>query len=116
MNGTDHYEAAERLLSQALMVRSKTDATPVDPGAAHLVAAAQVHATLALAAATALPMVTQYVGDNEAITSWAQAIAPARLTEPICHDGCEDEGRDGCHGICNDRRAAKPIIDEEPPF
>lgn len=47
MNGPEHYAAAERLLDSA-------DAAAGEPGAASNLAAAQVHATLALAAATAL--------------------------------------------------------------
>lgn len=76
MHGAEHYEAAERLLSKALLLRSDSDSTPADPGAAHLVAAAQVHATLALAAATALPTVVEYVGDVVETTEWAVAVGP----------------------------------------
>lgn len=48
MNGPQHYEEAERLLKAAML----TD-DDVEAGYESNVAAAQVHATLALAAATA---------------------------------------------------------------
>lgn len=50
MNGPEHYAAAERLLDAAMA----DDMEAGEPGAVSNVAAAQVHATLALAAATAL--------------------------------------------------------------
>jgi hypothetical protein len=62
MNGHEHYAEAERLLAQ------------VDDGAADwepIVAAAQVHATLALAAATAVPSTTDAV-----LEPWLQVIFP----------------------------------------
>jgi len=46
MTGPEHYQAAERLLDMTSQVP--------DWDAAHMVAGAQVHATLALAAATGL--------------------------------------------------------------
>lgn len=55
MIGPEHYKAAEALLSQASLVRSKEDPTAVFPPEVQqsLIGRAQVHATLALAAATA---------------------------------------------------------------
>ena len=50
MTGPTHYREAERLLEAA--------ANGEPPGTDRLLAAAQVHATLALAAATALSIVT----------------------------------------------------------
>jgi hypothetical protein len=111
MNGTDHYRAAEILLDNAKLEHGLLNAAEV----AVIVAEAQVHATLALAAATALSMTTHMVGDTVEITQWAEVITPSFTERQICSDGCEDKG-DGCHGICNARRAARPIIDEEPPF
>lgn len=52
MTGAEHYVAAERLAEQAMAIPSENDET--NPAAMALLAAAQVHATLALAAATAL--------------------------------------------------------------
>lgn len=49
MRGPAHYTAAEELMSEA--------ETSLDPDVDRLLVAAQVHATLALAAATALPQV-----------------------------------------------------------
>lgn len=55
MTGPEHYREAESHLSTASYL-DRPNGRPVDPeGAAHHLAAAQVHATLALAAATALP-------------------------------------------------------------
>lgn len=54
MTGPEHYREAERHLSAAAYLR-EPDGLPVDPAAAaHHLAMAQVHATLAQAAATAL--------------------------------------------------------------
>lgn len=53
MNGPEHYAEAERLLSAASFI-THPGGPPVDAAAsAHSVAAAQVHATLALAQASA---------------------------------------------------------------
>jgi len=52
MNGPEHYAAAERLLETA------NDMEPGEPGKVSNLAAAQVHAMLALAAATALAMLS----------------------------------------------------------
>lgn len=117
MNGIEHYESAERLLSKALMFRSDTDSTPTDPGATHLVAAAQVHATLALAAATALVATQQYVGSSNEIKTWSQAIQATAFEQDPCAEHCVDDGRDGCYPRCVDRMKATTRIDnEEPPF
>jgi hypothetical protein len=51
VNGPQHYGAAEDLLRSAESIPPNTDET--NPCAALLIARAQVHATLALAAATA---------------------------------------------------------------
>ena len=53
MNGPEHYREAERLL--AAVTADGDDPVKSFARAAALHAAAQVHATLALAAATALP-------------------------------------------------------------
>ncbi len=57
MNGPKHYRKAEKLLEEALGQNR--------PVYNDLVAAAQVHATLALAAATAYPAVRAWIGDDE---------------------------------------------------
>lgn len=61
MTGPDHYRAAERLL----------DGTELDQRAA------QVHATLALAAATAEPIAQAYDGpdDTSIPAAWSAAIS-----------------------------------------
>jgi hypothetical protein len=80
MTGAEHYQAAERLLSRALHVKSLDDRSPMNPAeAAHCLAAAQVHATLALSAATALNVpggedAGMYIPDVE---EW-EAVASAR--------------------------------------
>ncbi len=62
MRGPEHYREAERLLEE--MDYADDRAT---------LAAAQVHATLALAAATAYPAVKDYTGDENGSVSrgWA---------------------------------------------
>ncbi len=82
MTGADHYLAAQKLLSRASHQRSEADPTPLTPAgqpadpAAHaaLIARAQVHATLALAAASAWPIVDRYKGDSALTNEWSDAI------------------------------------------
>ena len=66
MTGPEHYREAERLTALA------TEGLPA-PQHAAVVAEAQVHATLALAAATAYPAVHAYTGDEDGSVSrgWA---------------------------------------------
>jgi len=55
MNGPDHYREAERTLALArLATAQQANATEPSEVVTMMLAAAQVHATLALAAATAL--------------------------------------------------------------
>ena len=62
MNGPAHYREAERLLEQAeIDARDPMRKYAED---ANVIAAAQVHATLALAAATAYPAIRDYCGDE----------------------------------------------------
>jgi hypothetical protein len=61
VTGPEHYQAAEMLLKA-----SDQDRPDTDP--AELISAAQVHATLALAAATAMP-----VGDFD---EWREVTKP----------------------------------------
>lgn len=58
MSGPEHYREAERLLSIPGLGSGD------DPRDAIIVAEAQVHATLALAAATAAGQATAYDGDE----------------------------------------------------
>lgn len=75
--GAEHFREARRLLSRAMYVKSDTDIAPTNPAeATHCLAAAQVHATLAHAAAVALTVVMPVVGDSSEVTAWAQVIAP----------------------------------------
>lgn len=65
MNGAAHYREAERLLSQAASVPELPG--QIEDWLAYResdLAAAQVHATLALAAATAYPAIRDYCGDD----------------------------------------------------
>lgn len=80
MNGSKHYIEAERLLSDASFVDRhghpvSRQGNLLQPGEhAALIARAQIHATLALAAATALPTVAHFAGDNTEVTAWGKAI------------------------------------------
>ena len=53
MDGPQHYQEAEALIDSADSLPRSRDGA-IDPLADHLITQAQVHATLALAAATAL--------------------------------------------------------------
>jgi hypothetical protein len=67
MNGPDHYREAERLLTEQIF-RDRPGST-TERSFEETVAAAQVHATLALAAATALA-----ASDTEG-QAWAEVAA-----------------------------------------
>lgn len=81
MNGPEHYRAALRLREQAAEAQG---AAYDDRGnlfarwnAEYMNAAAQVHATLALAAAAAGPIIERYIGEIGAdAQAWAAATAP----------------------------------------
>lgn len=65
MTGPEYYRESERLLAQA----------DRNVNANYALAAAQVHATLALAAATAYPAARDYYGDeSHAMRAWAGVI------------------------------------------
>lgn len=63
MSGPEHYREAERILDEDLVDAAEQQIKP--EGAAVIVAQAQVHATLALAAATAADQATAYDGDED---------------------------------------------------
>jgi hypothetical protein len=72
MTGPEHYSEAERLLTEAAAIEVSDD----DPASLPYVARAQVHATLALAAATALnPTGEDFVPDR----NWTEFSAWARV-------------------------------------
>ncbi|CRK59027.1 hypothetical protein [Alloactinosynnema sp. L-07] len=99
MNGIDHYGAAQRLLSDASFVGAHGHPVTRDGGLVDnnqhraLIARAQVHAMLALAAATALSTVDKYVGDGPHINLWRDAVGhdPADATT---HCPCSVDGTD----------------------
>jgi len=68
MTGPEHYRAAEQLLNEADHHSVLGDTQ---------IAAAQVHATLALAAATAEPIAQSYDGpdDTSIPAAWSKAIS-----------------------------------------
>lgn len=71
MNGPQHYREAEKILDLA-------EESHLDYGNewyANAVGAAQVHATLALAAATAAPAVKDWLGDESRLgRDWTEVI------------------------------------------
>jgi len=91
MTGPEHYREAERLLNrcrrnattwdrqQRQIVETDDVTYAAEDGSDDLIAA-QVHATLALAAATAYPAIKDYTGDELGHESrdWTNATAPAR--------------------------------------
>lgn len=133
MNGAEHYRESERLLSDASFFRHGQPFTREGmamTGAQHaaLIARAQVHATLALAAAQAAPLVDKYVGDHQRITDWAQAIGYSDAAK--CSSSIPDRrdpkltiwcdkaaGHDGPHAA-SDGYMVWPLPDEpvEVPF
>lgn len=80
MNGAAHYDAAEQLLEQAGQAQDDQHAALAD----RCIAEAAVHATLALAAVTALPHVGEVTGIHDDCHLWADATAPGgRPAGPI---------------------------------
>lgn len=71
--GSDHYRKAEELLAGRTMPATE-DGTKTFwvPASADDIALAQVHATLALAAATALPTQRMLIVDT--VTAWMEVI------------------------------------------
>ena len=85
MNGPEHYREAERLLRDASCLGERGNRYyPEGDGQSSAIAAAQVHATLALAAATAGPFVEVSVGEafSEDMRGWAVVTAPERVATP----------------------------------
>jgi hypothetical protein len=83
MEGAEHYRAAEELAATA---RRHITEDPGDMRISEVTAyLAQVHATLALAAAQISPLVHQMMGDSNRITEWARVInwdsAPSRTPQ-----------------------------------
>jgi hypothetical protein len=77
--GPDHYREAERLLAgRTLPATEDGTETFWVPATADDIAAAQAHATLALAAATALPLQRMILVDP--IKAWSAAIDGAEST------------------------------------
>lgn len=127
MDGSQHYIAGERLLSDASFIGGhgypvKRDGSLFQPGEHEaLIGRAQAHFAAALAAAQALPLVVQMMGDCDEVTKWARAIgwtneSPARGGSEGCEIcGCGDLGRaKGCiHCICHAPKHTCSPFDEE---
>ncbi len=69
MNGPQHYREAERLIALSAVRAEQSDGLS-DYDADVWAVQAQVHATLALAAATAHATITRLLGDTDAVTDW----------------------------------------------
>jgi len=83
MNGPAHYREAERLLDHQRNIPSKHNDT--NPVAALLIAEAQVHAMLALAAATAEanPQIAAYQPhDEQSVLPWLDILASPHPKTP----------------------------------
>jgi len=104
MTGPEHYREAERLLNRCrrnavtwdLERRQLVDGDDItyaaDDGSDDLIAA-QVHATLALAAASAYPAVRTYLGDAEyEQREWASVTAPAPKPRLVKCPQCDGQG------------------------
>jgi len=78
MTGPEHYQLAEQLVKTAKSILERaTENTYAEArmDASDLVEMAQVHATLALAAATAEPIVTSDVTITSVRNEWGKAIS-----------------------------------------
>lgn len=84
MTGPEHYREAERLIAAHTEALQFANANAPDgdslrkaaPMADALLVSAQVHATLALAAATSFPAVVAYYGGDESDSrEWARTVA-----------------------------------------
>lgn len=85
MTGAEHYRRAEHLAFHAH--RHNTE-HPGDMRIAEITAGvAQIHATLALAAAQAMTTVQPQMGDSQRITDWGHVIGWG--TGPASHPQCE---------------------------
>ncbi|MEV6604725.1 hypothetical protein [Kutzneria sp. NPDC051319] len=76
MSGPEHYRAAEELLAEAVDTYGGAQRRQ------YLAAVAAGHATLALAAATALNALTQHTGLGMVTRSQAESWQPIVSTEP----------------------------------
>lgn len=78
MTGPEHYREAERLLELASVdtAESSCEIPPEQDVPAWLMAAAQVHATLALAAATATHAIDSDTVSTTAIRQWIRIAEP----------------------------------------
>lgn len=75
VTGAQHYTEAERLIMRADSMFGDSQVGDPYPAAAHYIAAAQVHATLALAAATVQPIIsTERNGINPSPSDWRIAV------------------------------------------
>jgi hypothetical protein len=123
MDGPSHYREAERLVDA--VVTADSPFGHLRPN--ELIAAAQVHATLALAAATALAPIMSHYELPEDIESWlvatctpdnedeapdAQLAAEAHLTDST--ERSSDEGRRDL-GLTGPTEPAAADVDEPAP-
>lgn len=88
MRGPEHYAEAERLAQRAdalLELAATQHGEESAVAGFHMAMAhAQVHATLAAAAAQALPTVIEFMGDSPLVTEWGRAtgwIVPAEIVD-----------------------------------
>ncbi|MEV6607445.1 hypothetical protein [Kutzneria sp. NPDC051319] len=82
MTGPEHFREAERLIHAAQATPGRYGEAPYSDNADRMLTAADVHATLALAAATALHALTQYTGMGMVPRSQAQQWQPIVSPEP----------------------------------
>lgn len=76
VNGPEHFAEAQRLLALVERSAGEPDGLPTSQ-ANYCMARAQVHATLALAAATVQDKIDAYTGSDEDVQGWAEVTAPA---------------------------------------
>jgi hypothetical protein len=95
VTGPEHYVESESLLRDADQAVCGSDLER------YLLAAAQVHATLAVAAATAAPLVDRYTGNTSGSAAWSRVIDRPMVPDAEIHCGTEGcTGLDGHDGEC----------------
>lgn len=90
MNGPQHYREAEELLDYVCSGATRDGAPLARHEVPEYLSRAQVHATLALAAASALSTIGEYYGIPDEVEAWTQAATymdvdpdAAELVRPI---------------------------------
>lgn len=83
MTGPEHYREAEQLLASTRRISDLSQTPYHMEDDAATIAAAQAHATLALASASALGTVAHFMGDDPAVTDWGRVIGHLKVASAV---------------------------------